>query len=128
MACFRAGPSQVGPKAGSQLRVKMTPSGQRCACLWVCKSGPAGRPLPGGKRRRTPQIAHRGYWVPLAHPVYGEVPYSGLAHIMSRTPGVVHSPAPCVGQHSWQILEDILGFDGDTIAQLLVENVVEITG
>jgi crotonobetainyl-CoA:carnitine CoA-transferase CaiB-like acyl-CoA transferase len=75
-----------------------------------------------------PQLAHRGYWVPLEHPAYGKVPYSGMQAILSRTPGTVGAPAPCLGQHSWEVLETILGVDGDTIANLLAENVVEITG
>ena len=74
------------------------------------------------------QIAHRRYWVPLVHPVYGAVPYSGLAATMSRTPGAPRAPAPCLGQHSWEILETMFGVDGDTIGNLLADDVVEITG
>ncbi|MDQ1426483.1 MAG: hypothetical protein QOD72_3981, partial [Acidimicrobiaceae bacterium] len=48
---------------------------------------------------RDPQIKHRGYWVPLVHPVYGKVPYSGMQATLSRTPGRVSAPAPCLGQH-----------------------------
>jgi len=75
-----------------------------------------------------PQILHRGYWVPLDHPVYGRVPYSGMQAALSRTPGTVPSPAPCLGEHTWYVLESILGLDGDTIAALLVDEVAEITG
>ena len=75
-----------------------------------------------------PQINHRGYWIPLDHPVYGRVPYSGYAATMSRTPWAVNSPAPCLGQHSWEVLEGIFGYDGDEIAMLLADGVVEITG
>jgi benzylsuccinate CoA-transferase BbsF subunit len=75
-----------------------------------------------------PQMDHRGYWVPLEHPVYGPVPYSGMQATMSRTPGVVRGPAPCLGQDTWYVLETMLGVDGDTIGELLAENVIEITG
>jgi crotonobetainyl-CoA:carnitine CoA-transferase CaiB-like acyl-CoA transferase len=75
-----------------------------------------------------PQLAHRGYWVPLEHPVYGKVPYSGMQATLSCTPGTVRAPAPCLGQHSWEVLETVLGVDADTIANLLADNVVEITG
>lgn len=74
------------------------------------------------------QMAHRGYWIPLEHPVYGLVPYSGMQAVMSRTPGTVRGPAPCLGQDTWYVLETILGVDGDTIASLLADNVAEITG
>jgi crotonobetainyl-CoA:carnitine CoA-transferase CaiB-like acyl-CoA transferase len=75
-----------------------------------------------------PQLLHRAYWVPLEHPVYGSVPYSGMQASMSRTQGIVRGPAPCLGQDTWYVLETMLGVDGDTIAQLLADNVVEITG
>jgi crotonobetainyl-CoA:carnitine CoA-transferase CaiB-like acyl-CoA transferase len=75
-----------------------------------------------------PQILHRGYWVPLDHPVYGRVPYSGMQATLSRTPGTVPGPGPCVGEHTWYVLESILGVDSDTIAALLVDEVAEITG
>lgn len=75
-----------------------------------------------------PQILHRGYWVPHVHPVYGEVPYSGLQADLSVTPGRITGPAPCLGQHTWEVLEEVLGMDGDEIALLLADEVVEITG
>ena len=75
-----------------------------------------------------PQVVHRGYWVPQDHPVYGPVPYSGMQAILSRTPGTVPGPAPCLGQDTWYVLESILGVDGDTIGLLLADNVLEITG
>jgi benzylsuccinate CoA-transferase BbsF subunit len=75
-----------------------------------------------------PQLLHRGYWVPLDHPVYGRVPYSGMQATLSRTPGTVSGPAPCLGEHTWHVLETILGVDSDTIAALLVDEVAEITG
>jgi crotonobetainyl-CoA:carnitine CoA-transferase CaiB-like acyl-CoA transferase len=75
-----------------------------------------------------PQVSHRGYWVPIDHPVYGRVPYSGMQATLSRTPGTVPGPGPCLGEHTWYVLESILGVDGDTIAALLVDEVAEITG
>jgi benzylsuccinate CoA-transferase BbsF subunit len=74
------------------------------------------------------QILHRGYWHPYDHPVYGRVPYSGLQATLSRTPGEVPGPGPCLGEHTWHVLESILDVDGDTIAALLVDGVAEITG
>ena len=75
-----------------------------------------------------PQINHREFWHPLEHPVYGTVPYCGLQASFSVTPGDIHTPAPCLGQHSWEVLEDLLGVDLETIGELLADGVVEITG
>lgn len=74
------------------------------------------------------QILHRGYWFPHDHPVYGRVPYSGMQATLSRTPGTIAGPAPCLGEHTWYVLDEILGVDSDTIAALLVDEVAEITG
>jgi crotonobetainyl-CoA:carnitine CoA-transferase CaiB-like acyl-CoA transferase len=75
-----------------------------------------------------PQVAHRGYWLPLEHPVYGTVPYSGMQAALSRTPGGYTRPAPCLGEHSFEVLADLLGLDPDEVARLLADEVVEITG
>lgn len=74
-----------------------------------------------------PQVAHRGYWVPLEHPVYGRTPYSGLQACFSVTPGRLRSPAPTLGQHTWEVLTSIAGYDEDEVAQLLAEDAVEMT-
>ena len=75
-----------------------------------------------------PQIAHRGYWVPQAHPVYGTAPYSGMQANLSRTQGQVRGPAPCLGQHTWEVLEGMFGVEPDELALLLADGVVEISG
>jgi crotonobetainyl-CoA:carnitine CoA-transferase CaiB-like acyl-CoA transferase len=75
-----------------------------------------------------PQILHREYWVTHEHPVYGHMPYSGMQARLSRTQGRITGPSPCLGQHTWEVLEEVLGYDGDTIAELLATGVVEITG
>jgi formyl-CoA transferase len=75
-----------------------------------------------------PQIRHRGYWHPLEHPVYRSVPYSGLAHTLSRTPGSIRRSAPCLGEHSEQIPGEFAGLDPDDIAALVAAEIVEITG
>ncbi len=77
---------------------------------------------------RDPQIDHRGYWVPHEHPVYGLTPYSGMQANLSRTQGRITGPAPCLGQHTWEVLDGIFGMDGDEIAVLLADDVLEITG
>ena len=47
-----------------------------------------------------PQLTHRGYFVTLDHPVMGPTPYDGPATLFSRTPALLRSPAPRLGQHS----------------------------
>ena len=65
-----------------------------------------------------PQLAHRGFFETLEHPVMGPTPYDGPATIYSRTPQRLRSPAPCLGQHNDEVLRDCLGMDADEIERL----------
>jgi crotonobetainyl-CoA:carnitine CoA-transferase CaiB-like acyl-CoA transferase len=48
--------------------------------------------------------------------------------ILSKTPGGWTSPAPCLGQHSFEVLTELAGLDPDVVARLIADDVVEITG
>jgi crotonobetainyl-CoA:carnitine CoA-transferase CaiB-like acyl-CoA transferase len=54
----------------------------------------------------------------------GPSPYEGLEHRMSRTPGALRRPAPVLGQHSDEVLREILGMTPAEIEQLKREKVV----
>ena len=64
------------------------------------------------------QLAQRGFFVTLDHPVMGPTPYDGPATIFSRTPAQLRSPAPCLGQHNDEVLAELLGMGAATIAEL----------
>ena len=65
-----------------------------------------------------PQLAHRGFFETLDHPVMGLTPYDGPATIYSRTPQRLRSAAPCLGQHNDEVLRDCLGMGADEIERL----------
>ena len=64
------------------------------------------------------QLAHRGFFETLDHPVMGPTPYDGPATIYSRTPQRLRSPAPCLGQHNDEVLRDCLEMDTAEIDHL----------
>ena len=64
------------------------------------------------------QLAQRGFFVTLNHPVMGPTPYDGPATVFSRTPARLRSPAPCLGQHNDQVLAELLGLVPAEIAEL----------
>jgi benzylsuccinate CoA-transferase BbsF subunit len=66
---------------------------------------------------RDPQLAHRGHYVTVEHPLLGPVVMEGPRFRLSRTPGVTR-PAPTYGQHAAEVLHDFLGYDDDRIAEL----------
>jgi len=65
-----------------------------------------------------------GFWHWLDHKVMGPSPYEGQEHRMSRTPGGLRWPAPALGQHSDEVLGEILGMAPAEIAELKREQVI----
>jgi CoA:oxalate CoA-transferase len=56
--------------------------------------------------------------VPLNHPTAGPIRVNGVPIKLSATPGEVQDPAPLLGQHTDEILADILGYTTSQIAEL----------
>ncbi|MXX19434.1 MAG: CoA transferase, partial [Dehalococcoidia bacterium] len=64
-----------------------------------------------------PQLKHRGHIVHVPHSLHGESVVEGSRFRLSRTPARVGQP-PAVGEHTEQILKEILGYDDEHIADL----------
>jgi crotonobetainyl-CoA:carnitine CoA-transferase CaiB-like acyl-CoA transferase len=73
---------------------------------------------------RDENLEEFGFWQWLDHKEMGPSPYEGLEHRMSRTPGALRWPAPVLGQHSDELLREILGITPAEIEQLKREKVV----
>jgi crotonobetainyl-CoA:carnitine CoA-transferase CaiB-like acyl-CoA transferase len=65
-----------------------------------------------------------GFWHWLDHKEMGPSPYEGLEHRMSRTPGDLRRPAPALGQHSDEVLAEILGMPASEIEELKRDKVI----
>ena len=65
-----------------------------------------------------PQVKARGVFVETDHPAAGKVPVVGPAIRLSKTPGSVRTPSPTLGQHTDEVLRDVLGLSGDAVLQL----------
>lgn len=71
-----------------------------------------------------PNLKHRGMMVQVDQPGVGAVTMAGSPFLMSETPGGVYGPAPALGEHTRQVLSDVLGYDAVTIETLHDEKVV----
>jgi benzylsuccinate CoA-transferase BbsF subunit len=65
-----------------------------------------------------------GFWHWLDHKEMGPSPYEGQEHRMSRTPGALRWPAPALGQHSNEVMGEILGMGAAEIEELKREKVI----
>jgi len=71
-----------------------------------------------------PQVRHRELLVETEHPSAGRVRMVRPPARFSKTPTAVHRPAPRFGEHSDEVLGDVLGYDAERIAALRAEGVV----
>lgn len=66
------------------------------------------------------QVEHQGYLVEVEHPSEGTMVLEGPRFNLSRTPASVRGPAPTLGQHTNDVLQGILGYDAERIAELAI--------
>jgi benzylsuccinate CoA-transferase BbsF subunit len=62
-------------------------------------------------------LAQRSFWVELNHPEVGVKRHAGIPWRMSGTPTAVRAPAPCLGQHTDEVLNR-LGYSAQEIENL----------
>jgi crotonobetainyl-CoA:carnitine CoA-transferase CaiB-like acyl-CoA transferase len=65
-----------------------------------------------------PQMLANDYIAEFDHPRFGPTQMVGLPVGLSETPGRIRRPAPELGQHTEEVLVDLLGYDWDRIAEL----------
>jgi crotonobetainyl-CoA:carnitine CoA-transferase CaiB-like acyl-CoA transferase len=64
------------------------------------------------------------YIVEIDHPQCGKTKMVGVPVQLSETPGSVRAPAPELGQHTEEILLDVLGWEWDRISALREKKVI----
>jgi len=65
-----------------------------------------------------PQVRARGALVSMDHPRAGKVRMVGAPVRLSETPGSVRTPAPMLGEHTDQVLRELLGLGDEALAAL----------
>jgi crotonobetainyl-CoA:carnitine CoA-transferase CaiB-like acyl-CoA transferase len=73
---------------------------------------------------KDPHLWERAMLVKMDDPVAGEMYVPGVTIKMSKTPGRL-GPVPTPGQHTDEILRDVLGYDGATIDALRAQGAVK---
>lgn len=69
-------------------------------------------------------IAYRKMLVEIDQPIVGKMRIANSAIRLSETPGEVYAPAPVLGQHTDDVLKEVLGYSSETIAGLKEAGVI----
>ena len=80
---------------------------------------PAGAVQRSSDTLLDPQLAHRNFFRPMVHPEMGEVPYEGHQYRISGYDSGPRSPAPCMGEHTFEILTEVLELEMDEAVEIL---------
>lgn len=80
---------------------------------------PAGAVQRSSDLLTDPQLAHRNFFRPHPHGEMGVVPYEGHQFRISGYDSGPRFAAPCLGEHSFEILRDVLGMTDDEIAEVM---------
>jgi crotonobetainyl-CoA:carnitine CoA-transferase CaiB-like acyl-CoA transferase len=72
-----------------------------------------------------PHLKDRDYFVYLDHPEAGRQQHAGVPWKMSRTETRVRAPAPMIGQHTDEVLIELLGYNAGEVAKLRAQGALE---
>ena len=86
---------------------------------------PAGAVLNQQLMYEDAQLRHRGHFVPMTHPVWGQFEAEQFGVRMTETPPVIQRPAPTISQHNEYVLREVLGYSEDDFNRLVAEGGVE---
>ena len=71
-----------------------------------------------------PQVSENNFLPEFDHPVLGKLQESCIPVDFDRTPGSIREPAPHLGQHTEEVLVDLLGFSSSDVERLHGQGVI----
>jgi crotonobetainyl-CoA:carnitine CoA-transferase CaiB-like acyl-CoA transferase len=95
--------------------------------LWT-HGVPVAKVMQPHRQTELPQLAARGFFEDVDHPVNVRTPHSTLPFTSSRGPEKIHvRPAPLLGQHNREVLSE-LGLSDEDIDELEAQGVIGSSG
>ncbi|MEW6071713.1 MAG: CoA transferase [Planctomycetota bacterium] len=96
-------------------------AGRTCAAwmeLFVAAAIPCGPVNDMASLFADPQVRHRAMVAEIAHPTIGALQLAGIPIKFSATPGEIRRPPPLLGEHTAEVLSELLGFSPADLAAL----------
>jgi crotonobetainyl-CoA:carnitine CoA-transferase CaiB-like acyl-CoA transferase len=90
----------------------------------VAAGVPAGAARDPRSISRHPQLAARGFFERLEHPVVGDQPFASLPFRYASVDRWLRRPAPTMGEHNAEVLGGELGLDDHELARLAADGVI----
>jgi len=101
---------------------------QKTVGEWVNLFDAAGIPAAPintvDKLMMSPQLEQRDMFIDMNHPVIGAMKLTGTPLKLDGTPGGLETPAPLLGQHTSEVLKEILHYDDGMISVLQEKHVL----
>jgi benzylsuccinate CoA-transferase BbsF subunit len=79
---------------------------------------PAYVPLRALDFQGDAQLADRGFYVELPHAAFGPQLFDGAVTAFSKTPSAPTHGGPIIGEHTFEVLKNILGYSDDEISEI----------
>ncbi len=91
----------------------------------VAAGVPAHAVQNSGECAADPQLAHQGHFVTVDHAEHGTVVVEGSRTTLSATPAVVQGSPPVLGQHTVDVLTEVLGYSDDRLGELFAAGALD---
>lgn len=85
---------------------------------------PAGVVQRSSDLLKDPQYAHRGFYRELEHGEMGRIPYAGHQYRISDYDNGPRGPAPQLGEHSFQVLTELLGMSDEEVGEAFASGAI----
>ncbi len=79
---------------------------------------PAYVPLRATDFHSDPQLDARGFFIELDHGGFGKSIFDGAVTTFSRTPARPTRAGPLIGEHTFEVLKDVLGYSDDEVSSI----------
>ena len=70
------------------------------------------------------QYEHRKFYRRFDHQEMGNIPYAGHQYLISSYDNSPRGPAPCLGQHSFEVLSEVIKLSDEEIAEAYASGVI----